>query len=346
MKRFKIICPAASASGGPELLHQFCYEARILGFDSEMIYISDDSNLLKMPVAEQYLHYGNPYELQLNDDKNSIFIIPEACPQIVPLIKRGKKIFWWLSVDNYLKQFYFYHGKDYSNSVIAPFLRRAKILLNKATDIRKYNVDYHLVQSYYAWDYCTKIGIHENQIFYLSDYLNDDYITYAKQNLAYPKKNQVLYNPKKGYDFTKRLIEAAPELRWIPIIDMTYNEVVDYMKESKVYIDFGNHPGKDRIPREAAVNGCCVITGKKGSAAFQRDVDIPSEYKFEDSIKSITRIINKIKYIFENYDKAINDFANYRKKIYGEREQFISDLERICIFLTSDNDKDYEGDDK
>ena len=39
-------------------------------------------------------------------------------------------------------------------------------------------------------------------------------------------------------------------------------------------------------------------------------------------------------------------FANYRKKIYGEREQFISDLERICIFLTSDNDKDYEGDDK
>ena len=50
---------------------------------------------------------------------------------------------------------------------------------------------------------------------------------------------------------------------------MTPEQVVDLMSESKVYIDFGNHPGKDRIPREAVINGCCVITGVRGSARFK-----------------------------------------------------------------------------
>lgn len=55
------------------------------------------------------------------------------------------------------------------------------------------------------------------------------------------------------------------------------------MSKSKVYIDFGNHPGKDRIPREAAISGCIVITGKRGAAAFAEDVCIPETYKFDES---------------------------------------------------------------
>lgn len=29
------------------------------------------------------------------------------------------------------------------------------------------------------------------------------------------------------------------------------------MRKAKVYIDFGFHPGKDRIPREAVMCGAC-----------------------------------------------------------------------------------------
>ena len=30
----------------------------------------------------------------------------------------------------------------------------------------------------------------------------------------------------------------------------------------KLYIDFGGFPGKDRLPREAVMHDCCIITGK------------------------------------------------------------------------------------
>lgn len=62
----------------------------------------------------------------------------------------------------------------------------------------------------------------------------------------------------------------AQDLRWVPLIGMTTEEMRSCMSKSKVYIDFGNHPGKDRIPREAAISGCIVITGKRGAAAFAR----------------------------------------------------------------------------
>jgi len=63
---------------------------------------------------------------------------------------------------------------------------------------------------------------------------------------------------------------------------MPREEVIKLLQKAKVYIDFDYHPRKDRLPREAAILGCCVITRKRGSAKFFEDVPIPDEYKFED----------------------------------------------------------------
>jgi hypothetical protein len=107
--------------------------------------------------------------------------------------------------------------------------------------------------------------------------------------------------------------------------------VIKTLQKAKVYIDFGNHPGKDRIPREAAILGCCVITGKRGSAAFFEDVPIPDEYKFEDKEKNIPKIIDKIKDCLENYEKRYEDFDYYREVIKNEPQKFIEDLRKIFI---------------
>lgn len=121
------------------------------------------------------------------------------------------------------------------------------------------------------------------QVRYLSDYVNDIYLAGEEAALREKKEDVVLYNPKKGAAFTKALREMAQDLRWVPLIGMTTEEMRSCMSKSKVYIDFGNHPGKDRIPREAAISGCIVITGKRGAAAFAEDVCIPETYKFDES---------------------------------------------------------------
>lgn len=53
------------------------------------------------------------------------------------------------------------------------------------------------------------------------------------------------------------------------------------MDESMIYIDFGEHPGKDRIPREAAMRDLIVITGRDGAAVNDVDVSIPKKYKID-----------------------------------------------------------------
>ena len=112
---------------------------------------------------------------------------------------------------------------------------------------------------------------------------------------------------------------------------MTRDEVVGLLRKAKVYIDFGEHPGKDRIPREAAISGCCVITGKKGSAAFSEDVAIPEKYKFQDVPSKIPDISGAVRKCLENYDEETRNFESYRDRIRAEESRFDSDLSSIFV---------------
>jgi hypothetical protein len=82
--------------------------------------------------------------------------------------------------------------------------------------------------------------------------------------------------------YLQKIIEFADGIKFIPIRNMMREDVINLLKEAKVYIDFGHFPGPERIPIEAAVLGYCVITGKRGYAGFYEDVSIPNEYKLED----------------------------------------------------------------
>lgn len=61
-------------------------------------------------------------------------------------------------------------------------------------------IEFHLCQSYYAIDYLKENGISNTD--YLSDYISDEYFNMPEnwEN----KEDIVVYNPKKGFDFTKK----------------------------------------------------------------------------------------------------------------------------------------------
>ena len=108
----------------------------------------------------------------------------------------------------------------------------------------------------------------------LKDYINTDHCTFDESS---KKEDIVLYNPKKGMEFTQKLISAAPDIKWVPLQGMSREQLIEVLKKAKIYIDFGYHPGKDRLPRECVMNGWCVITGMRGAAAFFGDVAIPEK---------------------------------------------------------------------
>lgn len=309
-------CPASHATGGTEVLHQFVYQLNQLGINAQLFYyrIKKDTD----PIHPRFRKYVQQYATHIEDHEKNILVVPETRTEYLFRHPRIRKAIWWLSVD------FFYDTAD---------VDRWSTLMKMTGITRRYNlkkpdkikIDLHMVQSHYAALHLEKHGIHNYD--YLSDYLNASFFTHNNEEL--PKEDRVLYNPKKGWAFTQQLIQQAPQLTWFPLENMTPDEIAQVCRTSKVYIDFGQHPGKDRFPREAAISGCCVITGQKGAAANDRDIPIPHTYKFADTTDSIPGIIQQITYCHTHYNTATRDFDAYREIIKQQEAEFHSQLQKI-----------------
>lgn len=340
-----ILVPANVATGGPELLHQLGFHLRNeCSLNAFMYYLPDN---IDSPVHNNYLKYNIPNVGSIEDRAENIIISSELYNHILfsNQYHSIQKCVWWLSVD------FFYGSKFEMNQPFKNFFFRGFNFLSKKSnlfapiDVPNYvlqlnknsslenekilkNTILHLVQSQYAFEHLKAFNI--NNIAFLSDYLNDSFLE-TNTDISM-KENIIAYNPSKGAAFTKKLIAASPQYKFIPIQNMTPEGVINLLQKSKIYIDFGNHPGKDRIPREAAILGCCIITGTRGSASFYNDVMIPNEFKFNDSENSLPLIIEKISYVFHHYNTELSKFIPYVEKIKDEKSIFINECKKIFSY--------------
>lgn len=314
-----VACPANYATGGPELLHQLVHELRKLELTAYMYYYPCDKK--KSPIHKSYIQYKNPYVSLIDDREENVFITPEVKTNLIYDYKNIQKVIWWLSVDNFYNS-----NKGKQKSLL-------KKILHSIGYLKIYNFDkkakiFHFVQSEYALQHLHSKNI--LQASFLGDYLNNIFIS-EQANINTTKKDIVAYNPEKGFEFTQQIMAISQDIKFIPIKNMTKEEVSNLLSSAKVYIDFGDHPGKDRMPREAAISGCCIITNKLGSAKYYKDIPIKDEFKFNGNDQDIQLILKKISNCFIDYEVNKKKFDTYRDKIKNEQESFIDDIKRIFL---------------
>lgn len=327
-------CPAGACTGGAELLHQIVDYLRNKGKDAYIVYYGPKSKT----IPNDYKKYNIEVASNVEDSNHNISVLYEPLFSQVADGSGTQKILWWLSVDNFYDSgAYFLPFIDLvkfdKKKAFQVLIRRfGKLIIKRQNDFRHTVSIKQLAnsnalscyQSEYAHYFLCNNGFKE--MMPLKDYINTEHIkSLSKEG----RDNIVLYNPKKGKAFTEKLMKLAPEIRWKPIINMTRSEVIEAMQTSKVYIDFGNHPGKDRLPRECAMNGLCVITGSRGSAGFFEDVWLENKYKFNEKRANKRDIIKRIKETIENYETAIDDFAFYRHRIALEQKEFECQLDEL-----------------
>ena len=292
--------------------------------------------VLKNPTHVNYQDYKVPYVFEIDDKTKNFLIVPERNTDLLYSFCNIRAAVWWLSIDNFFKRPYlFYLLKKIQfpkpNLSILKFLYRTKniIFQQKVLSAKDHNKYFHFTQSAYANQYLkNNFNVNEELIYMLTDYLLE--IFFEKKNENIKKENIVLYNPTKGTTFTKKLIKANKNIKWIAIQNMTPREVRELLLRSKLYVDFGGHPGRDRFPREAVISGCCLITGKRGSANFFEDIPIDDEFKFLDKTSEITNISKKIKSIFSNYESEVRKFEYYKNFI--KNNELIFEEEILNIF--------------
>ena len=294
-----IYTPQGFETGGIELLHQLCHELN--NYEDINAYIWNEKSVV---ISETYKQYGNSGVVTECPPKGSVLIFPESWVRKAnePRYKDYQKVIYFMSV--------FYYEANIPKDQYMVFPENTIFLS----------------QSWYAYWWLQGKGI---ESIYVTDYLNDEYMN---ADLSKPRKRQIVFNPKKGLEVTKRIMAELPDEKFIPIENMTVAEIKSLMEETMLYIDFGNHPGKDRIPREAAMCGCCVITNREGSAASSEDVSIPNEYRIDMTCEnSLDEAVRMIEYCLNHYDDYLlsADFMEYRFRIIDEKVNFKDGVRKL-----------------
>jgi hypothetical protein len=319
-----MVCPPLTETGGPEACHQLIGEMRKLNIQANLIYYKKKKTLVnlkgrldqsikgnvivtpthKAPTPIPYECYQAPFTNQIVDSEKSLLILPENQLHLINLGKNIKKGIWWLSVDNALL---------------------AIARLGSIPPLR--SGVFHFYQSDYARQFLSLLSL-ENS-FALSDYISERIFSFKDESIS--REKFVVYNPKKGFEFTQKIIQSNPDIQFVPLIGMTKDQVCRTLKRASLYIDFGDHPGKDRIPREAAILGCCVITSRNGSAKNSKDVSIPDEFKFDKKEENLKDIERAIKSCIGNYSSQTAKFDDYRSKIVNEKNIFIEEIRNAFV---------------
>lgn len=327
-----ILAPYKTATGGVELAHQLVDYLRNNKFNAYIIYMSGLNISTKQDITNEYLKYNIKTTNKIEDDSENILILPEIYFEYVLKYKNIQIGCWWMSVDNHYKQnICFKDAFGFEKNIISKLRILGSFVLGRGYQYKNSNKLLkkeenritHYYQSHYAQYHLYKIGF--SKIKPLTDYINTDFI----DNHILNKENIVLYNPSKGYEFTKKIINNLKGFTFIPLKGLTRAELKILMQRAKIYIDFGHFPGKDRLFREAVLNNCCILTGKLGASYFYEDVPISEEYKFETSNRNINHICSKIKYVLDNYNECNKDFNYLRKKTLQEKEQFYKEIDDI-----------------
>jgi len=187
----------------------------------------------------------------------------------------------------------------------------------------------HFSQTEHSSGYLRSCGIKPIP---LIDSINEDFLTDRFVDRIDHKKDTILYNPTKGWKVTEKLIKAYPEWNFEPVKGLNREQLSEKLYNAKLYIDFGHHPGRDRMPREGAMHGCCLITGKLGSAGNAIDLPIPTHYKLDSNSNGFVEQFGLLAAdVMGDFPKHFATFEPYRKWLQDEPRIFKEQIREIFI---------------
>lgn len=279
-KKIIILIPHGVQTGGPEALHQLSDSLLSQGHDARVWYVLP-SDLQAMEELFQKGGLNENTAIRLQERPNTVadyakyktvladeialtadtsLVLAETYVHWLKYFRHCRTVMWWLSVDNAFE-----------------YMAVQRINLNHLRSERVL----HAYQSSYARDLVTALGCPRQLP--LSDYTPG-----AGTPSALPKTDIALNaNHKVIYDVVAMAarLEALCGVKVHLIRGMSREQVYETLSRSKLFIDLGCFPGKDRLAREALTRDCCVFALDVGAA---RDYGLPDECYFKpDQVEQI-----------------------------------------------------------
>jgi len=121
----------------------------------------------------------------------------------------------------------------------------------------------------------------------------------------------------------------------VPLENLDRAGMVERLSLSKLYVDLGDHPGRDRIPREAASQGCVVIVGRHGAARNPVDIPLAARYKLSFYLSCKPAATNRyLSDILADIDTHRTNQWSYRETIRRQAQIFATEVRHLIWFLS------------
>jgi hypothetical protein len=317
--RVLVVCHYDTVTGGPEAMHQLSGTLRALGCVSLMVYFGDRLQVTEThacslspteKVNNSYSQYNTKSEEVVILGENDLIIFPEILANEATRNFKCQVAIWWLSVDNAIN----WNSRLKYKNVNQPIFVKQEII--------------HFYQSQYAHQYLIENDARVTVPLY--DYTSLNFTHKTEDRGA--KIFDVALFPTKGAHLAESFVKTASNLRYIQIANMTKAQVAQSLSSTHIYIDFGHQPGKDRVPREAAVCGCLVFLHRQGSAAYYEDSPLDDFFLFTSDDIISGNLGERVKLALESiaYMKSFQNY--YVNRIKNEKREF--ELQCLNFFTT------------
>jgi len=361
-----IVAPAKVYTGGPTALFQLCHVLRrVFRIDSYMAFYNME--LHEDPVHDNYKYFQCPWVSidDVYDSIDNVIIVPETATFILQKFNNIKKIIYWLAVDNYVLtncvsknlkiKFIWFVLKNYPYDLFSLNFKIIKksylrfywnsfcpsyvIELIKRGEVKIPRVDLHIAQSNYARIFLEGCHIDKNSIVLINEPIEEEFLNMARKVDLDGKCDVITWNSRKAYPVAFRLAKLLR--RRFKVIDL-YNvgkrNMIKVLSISKIFIDIGFHPGRDRPVREAVALGNLALVNDHGGYYFEEDCPIPAKFKIRCNLDYLFKvdpreIYENIVFWINNFDEYIKEFEGMRKYIVSEPQLFISNVKTLVSKL-------------
>lgn len=340
-KAIYVLYPRGLRTGGPEALHQLVDTLRGLGQDA---YLTPLPRSTRHERVAEYGHYDAP-ERAFVDAPDHALVAPETNIAQLRWAKKAARVCWWLSIDS-SPLFYAQRQSIYRTSLsLSERLEQgAWVGLEVAHRVgmrgRAWQDVFHLAQSHYAWNFLySRLDVVPSLV---TDFTPSEQLDELARPPVTERGRTVAYNPKKGGWVVDELRHRGAPYDFVALEGMTRVEVLRTLCRSAVYLDAGHHPGKDRMPREAALAGALALVARRGAGANSLDVPIPWEHKISMTGDVAENAAQRLKEVFSDLADHKDRQSGYEPFVRGERQRF--EREVSAFFVDGRYGSDLAGD--
>jgi hypothetical protein len=223
----------------------------------------------------------------------------------------------------------------YYNAFIAAYVKE---LMDKKL-VKVPNADLHIAQSIYAKKFLDRCSVNERNIIIIHEPIESEFLNAGQKYDVNKKKDIIVWNSRKAYPLAFKLVKHLKKLYKVyEARNIGREGMLKLLSYSKLFIDIGIHPGRDRPLREAIALGNMALVNNHGGYYNNEDCMVPDEFKLKcyldhRSKVELKDVLKSIREYISNYHYYIEEFHEFRKYIFSEPELYVNDVQALVSKL-------------